>query len=489
MKFYKWYKQRNNLFAPAIKMLSKGLALKLDTYSSCTNFCRYCYAEELRSSTLGRTGIISNKQIARLVNIKSLIKNFEDAYRNDDRRTPFMNWAIRNKCYIELGTMGETFQDADLEFGVTYNFLALAKAYKMPLFINTKMNLICTNEKYRNLLINYPAPILICVTLTTEDDKLGKLYEPLAPLPSERLRVIKELNSYEHINSYVYMSPFIPSVTNRDIPAFVSKVIDAGIVGAYVRDFYMQGKTFQSAFWQKYIKNNKQYLKPFPGGYHVSYEAKREFYFQYQELASKYDKDFKVLGMKSKWFELNPYHGRVNFDRLPEQFKDGVLDFTAIPIMRKIRDNIDKPQLLLWSELGYKENQIRLPERIETNEGGINTLMEGGCNCNTSDVHYEMTGYDWLVGGMWDGWKDKPTGMFSNLDYIYPVTDKSKYYKENDNFVYAYIPDEYRGLLETEGQTFLFEAPKQKGLTIDIKNTKDFLIPKRTGGIGDKWLS
>jgi len=495
---YRYYKERiDTIWAPGIKMLSKGLPLKVDTYQSCTNFCKYCYAEELRGVQLAKNGVKQNPTVARLLDIKNLAKRFEKASRHDDEITPFMNWAIRNKYYIELGTTGETFQEADLDLKVTYNFLKLASSFNMPLFINTKLNLICKNDEYKKLLINYTAPIIICLTVTTIDDKLGKLYEPFAPLPSERLKTIKELNSYDHINSFVYISPFIPSVSDRNTEEFVGKVLDSKIVGAYIRDFYMQGKTFQNPFWQKYIKENSNSIEVFPGGYHATYDSKKDFYFKFQELATKRDKDFKVLGMKTKWFELNPYHGRINFDRLDEKFKRGVVDFTAIPLLRKIREKMDVPQMLLWGSIGHKEGMINLPKKIRTNEGRINTLMESGCNCNTSDIDFEVGGYDWLRDGMWNGWgTEHPSGFFSKLDYIFPVKKDGKFYKDKENnFVYTYLPKKHWNIVTQKGgQTSLLipdTMSSMKNPYVDLGDLEGlgYEIPTRIGGTEDKFYN
>jgi len=465
MATYSHYKERfGSIFSPGIKMWSNGLPLKADTYQSCRNFCRYCYANELRASTLGRVGIKQNLGVARMLNLRQTATFFENAYKGKDEKTPFMNWAIRNKYFIELGTTGETFQEIDLDTRVSYNFFKLMSEYEMPIFVNTKFNLVCRTEEYKRLLIEHKAPIIICLTLTTVDDKLGKLYEPLSPLPSERLAAVKELSQYDHIKTVVYVSPFMPGVTDLDPETYINKCMDANIMSAHLRDFYMQGDRFQSKFWQDY---------------------------KAQEVATKRDPSFVIVGMKSKWFELNPHHGKMNYDILPSPFKEGVTDFTAIPIMRKIRENADKPQLLKWTEIGHKD--IKLPDLIRTNEGEINNLMEGLCNCNTSDLNYEMTGKDWMIGGLWNGYTgDKPDGFFSHLDYIFPVKRLQEYVKDNEgNYVYAYLPKKDWGLVRDEGQSFLFDpdtTTKMKNPTVQYADVKDFMVPTRESGIGDKWL-
>jgi DNA repair photolyase len=404
-----------------------------------------------------------------------------------------MNWAIRNKYFIELGTTGETFQEADRYFRVSYNFLRLTSDFHIPLFINTKMNLLCRDNEYKKLLVNYKAPIIICLSLTTEDDKLGKLYAPKAPLPSERLKAVKEFNSYDHIETIVYISPFIPGVTDRDPERYTKAMIDAKITGAHLRDFYIQGKTFNNQFWQKYRKENAKNLEVFPCGYHVKYEIRRKFYDEVDRIGRKLDPNFRIVGMKTKWFELNPYHGKMCYDTLPQSFKDGIVDFTAIPIMRKIRKNLDKPQLLIWDKIGYQKDKINLPEKINTNEGGINNLMEGLCNCDTSDVNYELDGYEWLKGGLWNGWdQKKPSGFFNTLDYIFPVRDKGGYVKDKSgNFIYAYLPKKDWKYLQSQEQSLLFAPTSKKEIknpSIEYKTAKGFKKTTRKGGTEDKFL-
>ena len=160
--YYTYYKDRlDTLFAPGLKIWSNGIPLKLDLWQSCANFCKFCYAKEMRDMTLNRNGIQQNPKVARIVAYKSLINSIERAYEGDDEVHPFMNWALRNKYFIELGTTGETFQEADLDLRITDSFFRMTSSLQIPLFINTKLNLICHNEEYKRLLIEHDAPIII----------------------------------------------------------------------------------------------------------------------------------------------------------------------------------------------------------------------------------------------------------------------------------------------------------------------------------------
>jgi len=196
--------------------------------------------------------------------------------------------------------------------------------------------------------------------------------------------------------------------------------------------------------------------------------------------------------MKSKWFELNPCHGKMSYDGLPEKFRDGITDWTAIPILRKIVEKKDKPQLLFWDEIGYKADKINLPDKVRTNESRTNNVMEIKGNFDMPNVEYEMSGYDWITTVMWDGWsKDKPISFMKYLDYIFPVKDGKDYYKVNNHFVYVYLPKEYWHLLDHGAQQTLFKCNEHnsKDGYVLLKDVKDFYIPKRVGGVEDKWVT
>lgn len=490
--YYKFFKNRlDTLFAPAIKLWSNGIPLKLDLYQNCANFCRGCFAHEMRDMTLARNGLIQNSRVARTVHYQSLLNFFERAFRGDDTVHPFMNWALRNKYFIELGTTGETFQEADLELKLTDSFLRLCSSLQIPLFINTKFNLICRNEEYKQLLIDYKAPIIISLSLSTTDDKLGKLYEPLAPLPSERLKTAKELSVYKHIKFVVYISPFMPGVTNIDTEDYINKVVDAGIVGGHLRDFFLQGKTFSNEFWKKYKEDNKDSLESFPGGYHVKSHIKAEFIEKATSIAIKRDPNFRIVGMKTRFIDVDVNYGKMVYDILDDQFKKGIVDFTIIPILRKIKERGEEPQLLIWDKIGYKRDKINYPEFIRSNEGDINNLMENECNCNKSEVELRIPGYTWITDGMWNGFKSIPSGFISRIEGMYPIKEGNQFVKENDNYLYVYLPKVYENLLKSENKQILLNLCSPRDLKnpyIDYKDAKDFIIPEREGGREDKWL-
>lgn len=490
MKVYKWYRgQLDHIFAPAFKIWSNAIPLKLDLYQSCTNFCRYCFAEELRKGSLGRNGIIPDRRVLRVLDVKAF-GNFVNKSYEKKIKWPFMAWSLRKKKYIELGTTGETFQEADLETKIAENFFRMASDLEIPLLMNLKGNLLCRNEKYQKLIQDYKAPIIFSISFTTTDDKLGKKYEPMAPLPSERLKTFKELSKLPHVFCVAYISPFMPGVTNLDINKFVTDLVDNGIIGGHVRDFFIQGSTFQSNSWQEYMERNAEDLEPFPGGYHVTRKARLKFMIEATRIGVRQHPDYRLVGMKTKFFDIEANWGKMVYDVLDDKFKEGILDFSVIPLLRKIKQNIDKPQLLLWSKMGYKKDRIEIPPGIYSKEGGDNNLLTTTVCLNNCDLNFYMNGYEWIKKGLWNGFLvDPANGFISQMEGMFPVKQNGKFYMDGEDYVYAYIPQGQDDLVSGFGLLNLAVTKGTFKPYVDYDVAKNFMVTERPGGVEDKWMT
>lgn len=343
---YKGVKTIGNCFTPATKQWSNGLAIKADTYKSCDNFCQYCFARVLTAGMMQRNGVRYDPLIGRIMDIKEVARIFERAIKTPKEKELFLDWAIKTRRYIELGTMAEVFQNADKHIRVSWNFLQLCRAYKMPLLINSKTNLLVTDENYYKLLVTHPAPVVMSITLISNNDELVKRYEPHAPSPTERLKLAKRLVKDGVIVEF-YLAPFMLEVSDVNLEETIHAMIETGASGVHLRTFYLAGKLLSMPLWKEYLKRNKDKFSFKKGGINIHWkkEVMMEYYQKISKIAKKYNSNFDVVGIKTGWFDLNPYYGKANFDKFPQRYQEPLEDFTAIPILRKIRENEDKPQL------------------------------------------------------------------------------------------------------------------------------------------------
>lgn len=478
--YYKGKKPISLSVTPGVKIWSNGIPVKADTYRSCSLTCGYCFARSLTGGMYQHAGVMYDPRLARHMNLPYEARQFQKAIEGEPG---WMYWAIRNRYYIELGTMAEVFQPEDEDMRITWSFLEVTGAYGMPLFINTKAALLITNDKYYRKVSEYPAPVIISMTLIGLDDQAVKKLEPNAPLVSERLKLIKQLKE-DGIPTVVYLAPFIKGVSDVNYNEFTEALIDAGAVGCHVRNFYIQGSLYSAPRWKRYYTENADIVERHGQGMkHIS-SYMQEQYEKMQEHASKIDPRFQVVGLKSSWFDLNANHGKLAMDWLPPPFKDGIIDFTAIPILRKVRENLDKPQLLLYSNMGYKQDKVRHPLYVPTGEGWNSesawlNLGCMGCIGGTDAPRGKrwMDGWEWVKGGLWNGLKFTDSFLTSvrRIHKVYDYVKDEEAVDENGDKILAYIPPDMRKYYVDEDNR------------VPLQEVGDFHVPSRPSGTEDKW--
>jgi len=471
-------------YTPGIRLWNNGFPVKVDTYRSCTNACHYCYARGQSAAMIERSGVRYNERICRYMT-SAVIQQLYNKMKNPNG---WMGWAMRGKYFIEAGTMAELFQEVDVDVRSTWNFLQMCRIYKNPLLINTKGNLLCHNEDYFNLLATHTAPVVMNISLTTIDDETARRYEPFAPLATERLKLIRRLRDYK-IPSVIYLAPFMPGVSDVDVDRLVKTCMDYGAVGIHIRNFYITGKLLQQRQWKNYRSTiAKDKFARHGVGYSVKSEYMLEAYNAMNEIANKVDPRFKIAGMKTRWFETEPNHGKIMMDGLPQKFKDGIIDFTALPILRKIREKQGEPQVLYWDSIGYKEDKINHPNTVYIGGDEESSWLSSSCaastgSMSTSSVETLVDGFKWIKMGMWNG--TRVPGYMSTVGKIYPVVEGDELFKDEfGDLVYSYIPDTYEEALVRS-----IPMPYKKGglKVVDLKSTQDMLKPEREGGVEDKF--
>lgn len=159
---------------------------RLDTYSSYSHDCNYCYAKSL----LDFRGLwnAKNPSVANISDISKEIKKLS-----------------RNIGAVRLGGMTDCFQPLERIHRNTYKTIKLLNRRRVPYLIVTKSAMVAEQE-YLDILDKDLAHIQI--TVTTLDDALCATYEK-ASKPTDRIRAIKTLQN-AGFDVALRLSPFIP---------------------------------------------------------------------------------------------------------------------------------------------------------------------------------------------------------------------------------------------------------------------------------------
>ena len=178
----------------------------LNPYVGCTHACRYCYATFMKRFT-GHT-----EPWGSFVDVKI---NAPEVLRRQLKRIKRGN--------IIISSVTDAYQPAEVKYKITRKCLEALAPYQFPVSILTKSSLVLRDidiiSKFRDIEVG--------LTITTDDDKMRKIFEPEAPPVAARIEALKKLHK-AGINTYVFIGPMLPmnpeSLAGRIRP-FVNRIL------------------------------------------------------------------------------------------------------------------------------------------------------------------------------------------------------------------------------------------------------------------------
>ncbi|MEM1605763.1 MAG: radical SAM protein [Fervidicoccaceae archaeon] len=230
----------------------------LHPYTGCSHKCLYCYATAyigLRESTPKKNFI------------ENLRKELDKANKN---------------MIVEMSTSSDPYPPIEDKLRLTRQTLKELFRRGFRVLITTKSSLVTRDVDL--LSANRSA---VMITITTLDERLSKVIEPGAPLPSERLLALKEL-AKKGVPVGARVDPVIPFVNDdpAELSLLVEKLQEVGvkhvvtstykakpdsyrrIVSALpeledkLRNIYFKGKTYVSGYYYLSLDVRMNLLRP-----------------------------------------------------------------------------------------------------------------------------------------------------------------------------------------------------------------------------------
>lgn len=150
-----------------------GASYCLNPYVGCSHACRYCYASFMKKYT-GHTEPWGN-----FVDVKI---NAPGVLERQLRRAA--------KGSIILSSVTDAYQPLEMKYKITRQCLENLIDSRFPVDILTKSPLVLRDMD----LIRKFKDINVGITITTDDDKIRKLFEPKAPPIGARIHALKTLH-------------------------------------------------------------------------------------------------------------------------------------------------------------------------------------------------------------------------------------------------------------------------------------------------------
>lgn len=182
-----------------------ALPVRFDSYSGCSQGCLYCWSQWCSH----KKRYINNG--IRPVDITDLISRLRFALYAKATNKSVINQLLEHRCPVHFGGLSEPLQAIDKKHHVTYRAIEVFRDFDYPILLSTKGKLLGDTE-YLELIASHKK-CAIQVSFSTLDDNLGARIEPGAPLPSQRIEMIREATK-RGIWVAVRFQPFLFPIQN-----------------------------------------------------------------------------------------------------------------------------------------------------------------------------------------------------------------------------------------------------------------------------------
>lgn len=212
-----------------------GYDYTLNPYSGCSFGCTYCYAaffsrtEEQRKNWGYWVQVKENA-------LQLLIK--------------FRKKSLKDKT-IYMSSVTDPYQPIEKELKLTRSLLKELITYHQPRLVIQTRSTIATRDI--DLFKQFKV-IQVNMTITTDSETVRKVFEPLCPSNSSRLKAIKEINN-AGVNTCITMTPLLPIENAED---FAKKLLDTGIKKFIIQPFHSDKGKFVASTREKAMQLVKE---------------------------------------------------------------------------------------------------------------------------------------------------------------------------------------------------------------------------------------
>ncbi len=172
-------------------------------YTACAVNCRYCYARLFMRRYSGHS-----EPWGSFVDVKI-------------NAPELLRWQVAKmkKGRVWISSVCDPYQPLEKRYRLTRSCLEILAEAQFPVTIQTKMTLILRDldilERFEEIEVG--------MTLTTDDEKIVKTFEPGASPAGERMAALEKIHSLG-IPTFAFLGPLLPGGPERFIAGLAGKV-------------------------------------------------------------------------------------------------------------------------------------------------------------------------------------------------------------------------------------------------------------------------
>ena len=178
----------------------------VNPYVGCQHACSYCYARFMKRFTGHQ------EPWGEFVDVKI---NAPELLRKEIIKKPPAKVWVSGVC--------DPYQPLEARYQLTRQCLEILAQHDWPVVIQTRSPLVLRDIE----IIQHSPDFEVGLTITTADDDVRKLFEPLAPPIPARLRALEALHQ-AGIKTYAMIAPMLPGA--EDLPDALAGKVDYVLV-------------------------------------------------------------------------------------------------------------------------------------------------------------------------------------------------------------------------------------------------------------------
>lgn len=208
----------------SVKEPGTGFHYSLNPYRGCTFNCSYCYAPAFVFDDVAR------RNWGRWVTIKA---NAEALLHTAGRRGK-----LRNKN-VYMSTVTDPYQPIERKLGLTRACIETLLIYPPRLLtVQTRSPLVVRDL---DLFAQLPGRIAVCMSITTDDERVRRIFEPTCAPIAQRVQAIRTVRE-AGIPTQASIAPLLPCDAER-LAELLDPVADWVVVSTFRDDGGSGGKT------------------------------------------------------------------------------------------------------------------------------------------------------------------------------------------------------------------------------------------------------
>jgi len=434
-----------------LRLWSNKIPLRFDSYSSaCSNNCSYCFSKQMAYGNLARQHKIYDPKMIKIGNIVHILNAckliFEEQKYNPKS---YQQYWLLHRGLIENGTMSDPFLKEEVEMRNTINFMQIASNYGLPVYFNTKGNALIESEEHFDMLcnLNKSSGSLVDISISGNNNKLLKKFEPKAPPSTKRIELMKRLTD-NGVDVIASARPIIKGVTDFDYENYIGELCDTGINSIHLRTLIISGRQLKVPFWKNYCKENKMIFK------NISYRYPMDYFVDLFERAQKIakPKGVGVTASHTLFFRFGTSN-KCDYSKTSNKIQNSLFRPGIDDVLHDTYKHKKNPKVLYYDEVlkpQMKKNQEFMDHRFLMTDKTSTLIWSSSC-VRKNKQRFIMKGEDIVKNSIWQGWnagidRHLMNGYLASINGIYIVFDNKgkQQLDDNKNIIYVYIPDEYK---------------------------------------------